>query len=73
MSQEALGEAASLHRTEVGLLERGARVPKIDTLVKLSSALSVKPKALLKGIEWKPEGVGRDRFDFQDSGDASSE
>lgn len=71
MSQEALGKRASLHRTEVGLLERGARIPRIDTLIKLASALSVRPKALLKGIEWKPDGLGGSRFDPPDLGEAS--
>jgi transcriptional regulator with XRE-family HTH domain len=31
LSQEELGYRASLHRTEVGLLERGARVPPAST------------------------------------------
>jgi transcriptional regulator with XRE-family HTH domain len=36
LSQEAHGFAASLHRTEISSLERGERLPKIDTLVKLA-------------------------------------
>jgi transcriptional regulator with XRE-family HTH domain len=64
MAQEALGKRASLHRTEVGLLERGARVPRIDTLVKLASALSVKPEALLEGINWTPETVRQGEFEL---------
>jgi len=53
LSQEAVGFRASLHRTEVGLLERGARVPRIDTLVKLCAALGVRADcALLDGIMW---------------------
>lgn len=55
LSQEEVGFRASLHRTEVGLLERGARVPRIDTLVKLASALGVRIDcALLEGIAWNP-------------------
>ena len=42
LSQEEVGARASLHRTEVGLLERGARVPRIDTLVKVAAALGVR-------------------------------
>jgi transcriptional regulator with XRE-family HTH domain len=53
LSQEEVGFRASLHRTEVGLLERGARVPRIDTLVKLAGALGVRIDcALLDGIAW---------------------
>lgn len=57
LSQEAVGYAASLHRTEVGLLERGARIPRIDTLIKLSQALGVTPDTLLIGIAFEPGKV----------------
>ncbi|MEX0972504.1 MAG: helix-turn-helix transcriptional regulator [Solirubrobacterales bacterium] len=54
LSQEALGERASLHRTEIGLLERGARTPRIDTLIKLATALPADAGDLLDGITWSP-------------------
>jgi transcriptional regulator with XRE-family HTH domain len=58
LSQEEVGFRASLHRTEVGLLERGARVPRIDTLVKLASALGVRIDcSLLDGIAWNAGSV----------------
>ncbi|HEU4906187.1 MAG TPA: helix-turn-helix transcriptional regulator [Solirubrobacterales bacterium] len=52
ISQEELGTRSSLHRTEIGLLERGERVPRIDTLIKVASALEIQPGELLVGIEW---------------------
>ena len=53
MSQEAVGFRTGLHRTEIGLLERGQRVPRIDTLVKLCAAVGVRIDcALLEGIAW---------------------
>lgn len=55
LSQEEVGSRASLHRTEIGLLERGARVPRIDTLIKLASCLGIRIDcALLDGITWTP-------------------
>jgi transcriptional regulator with XRE-family HTH domain len=54
MSQEELGLGASLHRTEISQLERGLRVARIDTLVKLAGTLSIAPSELLEGIEWSP-------------------
>lgn len=54
LSQEELGFLASVHRTEVGLLEHGRRLPRIDTLVKLAASLEVTPNDLLDGIEWLP-------------------
>jgi transcriptional regulator with XRE-family HTH domain len=62
LSQEQLGHRASLHRTEIGLLERGARVPRIDTLVKLAMGLGIPPETLLAGITWEPGGVTRGAF-----------
>lgn len=54
LCQEQLGLLAGLHRTEIGLLERGARVPRIDTLLKLAAALDIAASALLDGISWEP-------------------
>lgn len=54
ISQEELGIRASLHRTQIGVLERGGRLPRIDTLIKLAGALSISPCDLLEGIAWRP-------------------
>lgn len=54
LSQEQLGYRAGLHRTAVGLIERGSRTPRIDTLVKLMGALEAGADELLTGIEWTP-------------------
>jgi transcriptional regulator with XRE-family HTH domain len=52
LSQEQLAALASLHRTEIGMLERGIRLPRIDTLVKLMGALETDADELLDGLEW---------------------
>jgi len=64
LSQEQLGRRASLHRTEIGLLEKGERVCRIDTLVRLAGAMAVPPGELLDGIDWVPgpETVGTFTF-----------
>lgn len=63
---------ASLHRTAVGQLERGERVARVDTLVKLAGALSVPPSELLEGLEWAPGGTVLGQFRVRDScGDGS--
>jgi transcriptional regulator with XRE-family HTH domain len=62
LSQEALGFAASLHRTEISAVERGERVVRIDTLIKLAGALSAPPGDLLKGAAWLPGQTRPGRF-----------
>lgn len=54
MSQEEVAFRADLHRTEIGLLERGERTPRIDTAAKLAGAVDVPAADLLAGIEWTP-------------------
>ena len=55
-SQEALARLSSLHRTEIGLIENGQRLPRVDTLMKLAGALSVRVESLLEGITWIAPG-----------------
>jgi transcriptional regulator with XRE-family HTH domain len=70
LSQERLADLAGLHRTEIGMLERGIRLARIDTLIKLAGALEVTPDALLDGIDWRP-GASRPGG-FRDAGEAES-
>jgi transcriptional regulator with XRE-family HTH domain len=56
LSQEELGALCSLHRTEIGHLEQGRRIPRVDTLMKIAATLEVGVEHLLRGIEWIPPG-----------------
>lgn len=62
ISQEELGFRCQLHRTEISLLERGGREPRLGTIVKLASALDTTPNELCKGISWNVESQ---RFKFK--------
>jgi transcriptional regulator with XRE-family HTH domain len=54
ISQEELGIRCELHRTEISLLERGGREPRLGTIVKLAGALDSTPAELCTGIGWNP-------------------
>jgi transcriptional regulator with XRE-family HTH domain len=54
ISQEELGNRCELHRTEISLLERAGREPRLGTIVKLAGALETTPGELAAGITWQP-------------------
>ena len=66
MSQEELGTLASLHRTEIGMLENGTRLARVDTLMKLAGALAVSPVELLEGIHWNPGNSSEGSFSISE-------
>ncbi|HEY2054586.1 MAG TPA: helix-turn-helix transcriptional regulator [Solirubrobacterales bacterium] len=67
LSQEELARRAGLHRTAIGLLEHGERVPRIDTLVRLADSMVVPPGELLDGISWVPTPRAVGSFAFGSS------
>ena len=48
MTQEQLANAAGLHRTTIGLFERGLKCPVLDTVIRLSEALRCTPSDLVR-------------------------
>ena len=51
VSQERLGQLAGLHRTHIGMIERGERSVKLVTIVQLADAFGVRPSQLVAEIE----------------------
>lgn len=70
-SQEELGALAGLHRTEIGMLERGIRLPRMDTLLKLAGGLEVGPAELLEGMGWMPSDPRVGHFRVREEGEAN--
>lgn len=62
LSQEELGYRCDLHRTEVSLLERAGREPRLATIVKLAAVLETSPDELCAGVSWMPKAR---RFDVK--------
>jgi len=55
LSQIGTAERAGLHPREIDQLERGLRLPRLDTIVKVAGALEVQPCELLAEMSWKLE------------------
>jgi transcriptional regulator with XRE-family HTH domain len=53
LSQIATAERSGLHRTEISLLERGLRVPRLDTIVQVAAGVEAEPCDLLAGMAWR--------------------
>lgn len=66
LSQEELGARAGLHRTEIGMLEHGTRLARVDTLMKLAGSLDVPPMELLEGIHWTPGTTSEGGFSISE-------
>jgi transcriptional regulator with XRE-family HTH domain len=71
ISQEALSEISSLHETEIGLLERGEREPRLSAIVTLAVALEVSLHELVGEIGWEPARAGM--FEFRNLRDVPVE
>ncbi len=61
MTQEALAQAAEIHRTQIGELLRANQLPRLDTLLRLAGALNVQPAVLLDGLSYEPSAPGKFR------------
>jgi transcriptional regulator with XRE-family HTH domain len=66
-SQEELGVRAGLHRTAVGQLERGERVPRADSIIRLAASLGIPPGDLLTGVSWEPIELSAGGYSFPGS------
>src|SRR6202020_1680438 len=66
LSQDELAARASLHRTEIGLLENGQRVARITTMIQLAGAMGADPTELIAGIDWSPGGILGGHSGFKD-------
>ena len=51
VSQEQLADLAGVHRTYIGMIERGEKNVTILTMVRLSEALGLRIYDLIKGLD----------------------
>lgn len=56
ISQDALAERTGIHPTAMGRLERGAREPRLGTILRLARGLGVHPGRLLEELGTNAKG-----------------
>ena len=54
LSQVGLAQLVGLNRVDVSAIERGQRLPRLDTILKLSAGVEASPCVLLAGLRWRP-------------------
>lgn len=54
MTQERLAQLSSIDRSQVGHLEAGRKMPKLDTIIRLAGALDIEPCKLIADVRWTP-------------------
>lgn len=54
LSQEALGRRIGMDRVQISELERGRRLPRLDTILRLAAGLEVSGCDLLAWMWWDP-------------------
>jgi transcriptional regulator with XRE-family HTH domain len=66
LSQEALAFEAGVQRNYISLLERGINQPTISVIFKLSTALGIRPSALVEQVEIECLKGGGDRSQMRE-------
>jgi len=59
LSQDELGRLIGSDRTEISQFERGLRIPRLDTILKLAAGVEVSPCDLVAGLRWRPGSRAR--------------
>ncbi len=70
LTQVQLARLVELHRNDVGQLERGLRLPRLDTILKLSAGVRDSPCVLLGGLRWRPGHYVEGSFCVDDDSEA---
>lgn len=56
MSQDDLARRSGIHHTEISLLERGGRIPRLDTCIRILESTGADARDLVEGVGWEEPG-----------------
>lgn len=72
LSQQELADLAGLHRVDLGRVERGEQLPRLDTILKVSAGVGASPCDLMSGLRWYPGRQIEGEFSVEDGSPSSS-
>jgi transcriptional regulator with XRE-family HTH domain len=73
LTQEELARLTELSRVDVGAAERGERLPRLDTILKLAAGTETSPCMLLEGLRWRPGYYVEGAFCIEDGSETSAD
>ncbi len=72
LSQQELADLTGLHRVDLGRVERGEQLPRLDTILKVSAGVGASPCELMAGLRWYPGREIEGEFSVEDDSVPSS-
>ena len=73
LTQDELARLAELSRVDIGAVERGERLPRLDTILKLAAGTETSTCVLLEGLRWRPGYYVEGAFNIEDGSKASAD
>jgi transcriptional regulator with XRE-family HTH domain len=72
LSQQELADLTGLHRVDIGRVERGEQLPRLDTILKVSAGVGASLCDLMAGLRWYPGREIEGEFYVEDDSAPSS-
>jgi transcriptional regulator with XRE-family HTH domain len=67
INKSQLARLTELNPTAISRFESGKRMPRLDTLVKITGALDCRADELVEGMGWKPDLAAYGSFQVADA------
>ena len=73
LTQDELGDLTELSRVDIGAVERGERLPRLDTILKLAAGTETATCVLLAGLRWRPGYYVEGDFYIEDGSEPTAD
>lgn len=73
LTQDELARLVESSRVDIGAVERGERLPRLDTILKLAAGTETSTCVLLEGLRWRPGYYVEGGFYIEDGPNSSAD